>query len=74
MKRALIWGAGGEIGSAIIDQLNADRWQTLAVARDSDAIPSGADRTYEADFQIPASEERAVYTISQEVEQIDLLC
>jgi len=74
MNRALIWGAAGEIGSAVTDRLDADGWQTLAVARDSDAIPEGADRTYEADFQNPASVERAVYTISQEVEQIDLFC
>ena len=74
MNRALIWGAAGEIGSAVTDRLNADGWQTLAVARDSDAIPEGADRTYEADFQNPASVERAVYTISQEVEKIDLFC
>jgi NAD(P)-dependent dehydrogenase (short-subunit alcohol dehydrogenase family) len=74
MNKALICGAAGEIGSALADQLNEDGWLTLAVARDSEAIPSGADRTYEADFQKPASVEQAVYTISQDADGIDLMC
>lgn len=72
MKNALIWGAAGEIGKAIVEELSGNGWTIHAAARDSSEISLNADLVYEADFEDPASVERAVYAISQEVDSIDL--
>ena len=74
MKSALVWGAAGEIGKAISEELIADGWKTLAVARDSMDVTSKTDLQFEADFENPASIEHAVYSVSQETDKIDLWC
>lgn len=43
MPEALIWGASGGIGGALVRRLKADGWRVFAAARDESRIPSNAD-------------------------------
>jgi NAD(P)-dependent dehydrogenase (short-subunit alcohol dehydrogenase family) len=74
MKNALVWGATGGIGRAILTKLGADGWNTIAVARDTSAIASLADHAFDAPFDDPDRIEQTAYLISQEVRQVDLFC
>jgi NAD(P)-dependent dehydrogenase (short-subunit alcohol dehydrogenase family) len=49
MPEALIWGASGGIGAALVRRLKADGWLVFAAARDERRIPSEADHTYPFD-------------------------
>jgi NAD(P)-dependent dehydrogenase (short-subunit alcohol dehydrogenase family) len=49
MPNALIWGASGGVGRALINQLNGSGWRVFAAARDTDAIPDGAHDRYPFD-------------------------
>jgi NAD(P)-dependent dehydrogenase (short-subunit alcohol dehydrogenase family) len=72
MSNALIWGATGGIGRALLEKLNAEGWTTFAVARDARQIDTIADYAFEAVFDNPSSLEQTVLLIAQEVDQIDL--
>lgn len=72
MKNALIWGAAGDIGQAVVNKLNASGWNTVAVARDTNNLTSPADYEFDASFDDPTSVEQTVFSISQEVDQIEL--
>ena len=72
MKNALIWGAAGDIGQAIIDKLNANGWNIVAVSRDSSKLTSPTAHVFDASFDDPTSVEQTVFLISQEVDQIEL--
>jgi len=74
MKNAIVWGAAGGIGREILSELNAAEWTTIAVARNADKIATFADYVFEANFDDPVNVEQAAYSISQEVDGIDLLC
>ncbi|MGD2157233.1 MAG: SDR family NAD(P)-dependent oxidoreductase [Anaerolineales bacterium] len=73
-KIALVWGASGGIGRAILEKLNADGWTTIAVARDTSEITTLADHVYDASFDDHDDIEQTLYLISQEVEEIDFWC
>jgi 3-oxoacyl-[acyl-carrier protein] reductase len=49
MPDALIWGASGGIGSALVKTLKHEGWRVFAVARDEMKIPDEADFTYSFD-------------------------
>ncbi|MGD9092619.1 MAG: SDR family NAD(P)-dependent oxidoreductase [Anaerolineales bacterium] len=74
MKNAIIWGASGGIGRAILNKLNDDGWTSIAVVRDSNSIASRADYVFEIPFDDPGRIEEAAYLISQEVGDIDIWC
>ena len=74
MKNAIIWGASGGIGRAIISKLNDDGWTTIGVARDTTAIASHAKHVFETPFDDPGRLEQVAYLISQEVDNIDFWC
>jgi len=74
MKNALVWGASGGIGQAILTKLNADGWTTVAVARDTSTITTLADHVFETSFDDTGRLEQTAYLISQEAEDIDLWC
>jgi len=74
MKNALIWGAAGEIGRAIVEELSQNGWIIHAVSRDSSMITLNANQVYEADFDNARSVELAVYAISQEADSINFWC
>jgi NAD(P)-dependent dehydrogenase (short-subunit alcohol dehydrogenase family) len=74
MKNALIWGAAGGIGQAILTKLNTDDWKTIAIARDTSTIASLADHVFETSFDDPGRLEQTAYLISQEADEIDFWC
>lgn len=49
MPDALIWGASGGIGQALIDQLNNAGWRVFAASRNIEAIPDGVYERYRFD-------------------------
>jgi len=62
-KTALIWGASGGIGQALLKTLENDGWQVAAVARQIDNIQGMGTWQFEADV----SDEIAVQTAVQEI-------
>ena len=71
MKTAMIWGASGGIGSALITFLAEQGWQVVAVARNAEGL-NHTPLVLEADVSRPHDVERAILAASQEVDQIDL--
>jgi NAD(P)-dependent dehydrogenase (short-subunit alcohol dehydrogenase family) len=74
MGTAIIWGASGGIGRAVLTKLKSEGFATIAVAREPQKFSPSADFVFEADFSNPVQVEQVVYRISQEVEQIDFWC
>ena len=72
MKTAMIWGASGGIGRALVTTLAEQGWQVVAVARNAGDLNSITPLVLEADVSRPHDVERAVLAASQEVDQIDL--
>jgi NAD(P)-dependent dehydrogenase (short-subunit alcohol dehydrogenase family) len=70
-KTALIWGASGGIGSALVDALSGRGWQVAAVARDIEPLLDRTTLAFEADLSRPSSVQAAVMALGQEVDQID---
>ena len=46
MPDALIWGASGGMGQALVDHLNNAGWRVFAASRDKEAIPDGVHERY----------------------------
>lgn len=65
MKNALLWGASGGIGRAVLDLLWEEGWSVYAVARRVDAMPGFVAGRFAADFSDPSSVERATSEIGQ---------
>ena len=72
MKTAMIWGASGGIGSALVTTLAEQGWQVVAVARNAEDLNNITPLVLEADVSRPHDVERAILAASQEVDQIDL--
>ena len=71
-KTALIWGAGGGIGRALVEKLSDQGWKTIAISRDSSELISLTDHVIEADVAEPRDVEAAVYAAAMETESVDL--
>jgi len=74
MKNAIVWGASGGIGRAILEKLNLEGWTSVAIARDTSEIAELADHVLDTGFDDASSIEQTVYLISQEVGDIDFWC
>ncbi|MGD9093419.1 MAG: SDR family NAD(P)-dependent oxidoreductase [Anaerolineales bacterium] len=74
MKNALVWGASGGIGQAILTKLKTDGWTTIAVARETRSITSLGDHVFETPFDDLGRLEQTTYLISQEAGEIDFWC
>ncbi len=74
MKTALVWGAGGDIGRALVAQLVAEDWTVCAVThRPGDAeLQRLTPHLTDADVGAPYEVHLAVTTFAQEVERVDL--
>lgn len=72
MSVAMIWGASGGIGRALLQQLSEAQWTRVALSRDISQLPNAADLVIEADPCDPFSVEEAVYTVGSEVSEVDL--
>ncbi|MEM9950983.1 MAG: SDR family NAD(P)-dependent oxidoreductase [Chloroflexota bacterium] len=73
MPNALIWGASGGMGQALVRQLKSAGWQVFASARHTDRIPSEADFTYEFDANSEHSIQQTAFFVAQETQEIDLV-
>ena len=71
MKKAMIWGASGDIGKAILLQLKAEGWYIIGLARKPSAIDEIADLAIDARFEDPNQVTQAVTLAAQEVEEIN---
>jgi 3-oxoacyl-[acyl-carrier protein] reductase len=77
-QTALVWGASGGIGRALVSRLAAEGWTVFAITRHPDEASSyydGADLTphvIEADVASPFAVQQAVTAVSREVTQVDL--
>ena len=71
MPNALIWGASGGIGSALVNTLKENDWQVYGVARHDERITDNADVAIHFDADDPFSYDTAIMTIAQEVETVD---
>ncbi|MBN1666668.1 MAG: SDR family NAD(P)-dependent oxidoreductase [Anaerolineales bacterium] len=72
MSNAIIWGANGGIGTALLELLSAQGWYSVAVLRDRSRLQVPAGEVIEARFEQPESVAQAVALASQAVEQVDL--
>lgn len=72
MKTAMIWGATGGIGNALLNQLYHETWKTIAIARDTNRVSNTATWTYEAEFNNPLTIEQAVSLAAQVTSEVDL--
>lgn len=72
MKTAMIWGAAGGIGKALVKRLVADGWSVIAVARQPGDLESLTPLVFEADVARAHEVEQTVLAASYETEQVDL--
>lgn len=73
MPNALIWGASGGIGRALVQHLKANDWQVFAAARDTSKIPAEADHVYEFDASNPNSFKETAILLAEDAETLDLV-
>jgi NAD(P)-dependent dehydrogenase (short-subunit alcohol dehydrogenase family) len=72
MKTAMIWGANGGIGRALVTTLSSQGWTVVAIARESAELEGLATHVLEADVSRPHDVESAVLAAGYEVEAVDL--
>jgi 3-oxoacyl-[acyl-carrier protein] reductase len=73
MPNALIWGASGGIGSALVQTLKSHDWQVVAVARHTEHVPDTVDHTYEFNAEDEHSFQQVTMFAAQEVSEFDLV-
>ena len=72
MKTAMVWGANGGIGQALVDELKDSGWNVLSVSRTPEAGAGEAELALEADVSKGWEVETAVLEAAMEVDQVDL--
>lgn len=60
MKSAVVWGAGGGIGTAIVDKLVAQGWQTVAVTHKPGQVKLATPYILDADVSAPYEVQLAI--------------
>lgn len=73
MPQALIWGASGGIGSALVRTLKGAGWQVYAAARDESRIPAEADLVLTFGAASEYSMQTAVTRVAYETSELDLV-
>lgn len=71
-KTAIVWGAGGGIGRALLQQLRDQDWKTIAIARKESDLESMTPHVIEADVSDPHQVQTAVYEAAMEVDTVNL--
>lgn len=72
MKTAMIWGAAGGMGQAILNLLKSEGWESVAIARNTTGIDSLATHAFDASLDNPAVVELTSMLAAQVVDSIDL--
>lgn len=70
---ALIWGASGGIGSALVTTLKQEKWRVFAAGRNTDHIPAEADYKLRFDADDPQTLRDVNYTVANDSRGIDLM-
>jgi 3-oxoacyl-[acyl-carrier protein] reductase len=70
---ALIWGASGGIGQALVRLFKQEGWRVFAAARDVSRIPDGADFTYRFDVTQPVTINETQLLVAQDSRGLDLV-
>ncbi|MGQ9850581.1 MAG: SDR family NAD(P)-dependent oxidoreductase [Aggregatilineaceae bacterium] len=73
MTDALIWGASGGIGQALVRILKQQGWRVFAAARNTSRIPSEADFTYRFDVALPNTINETQLLVAQDSAGLDLV-
>ncbi|MBN2472133.1 MAG: SDR family NAD(P)-dependent oxidoreductase [Anaerolineae bacterium] len=73
MADALIWGASGGIGQALVRTLKEQGWRVLAAARETSRIPGEADFTYYFDAALPHTINETQLLVAQDSPGLDLV-
>ena len=73
MSNALIWGASGGIGSALVEQLKQKGWSVYGAARDTDAIPQAADEVFRFDASQPETYKEVALILAEDAVELDLV-
>lgn len=73
MPTALIWGASGGIGSALVKTLKSNGWTVYGAARNTDNVPAEADETFQFDANQPDSYKEIALVMAQEGVSLDLV-
>jgi 3-oxoacyl-[acyl-carrier protein] reductase len=69
---AMVWGAGGGIGRALVQALSNEGWQVIAMVRHDDGVAMPTPHVLEADLSQPSQVEEAVRAAAMETEAVDL--
>lgn len=72
VQNAMIWGAGGGIGRALVWRLREGGWRVLAMSRHTTDLGDLTSHSVAVDVKDPGAVESAVAMASQEVDQVDL--
>lgn len=72
MKTAMIWGAGGGIGRALVHQLANNNWTVLAATHRADSLNNLTPHVIEVDVSNPYQVQVAVNTASHLTSEVDL--
>jgi NAD(P)-dependent dehydrogenase (short-subunit alcohol dehydrogenase family) len=71
-KNAMVWGAGGGIGRALIAQLHDEGWRLLALGRHTADLAHVTSDLFEVDLSDAASVQRAAAAAGKTVDQVNL--
>jgi NAD(P)-dependent dehydrogenase (short-subunit alcohol dehydrogenase family) len=71
-RTAMVWGASGGIGAALVKHLVDEGWAVLSVARDPGSVTYLTSEVVAADVEDPDSVRRAVERAGALVEEVDL--
>jgi 3-oxoacyl-[acyl-carrier protein] reductase len=72
MSYAMIWGAGGGMGRALVTKLREEGWTVLALSRDASELATLTPHVYEVDVTQPEAVRRAVMAAGETAGSIDL--
>ncbi len=72
MPNALVWGASGGIGSAVVNTLKNNGWSVYGAARNPDAIPAHADGKFAFDANDPNSIKEVGILLAHDAVDLDL--
>jgi NAD(P)-dependent dehydrogenase (short-subunit alcohol dehydrogenase family) len=73
MPEALIWGASGGIGSALVEELARQGWKVYAAARNEAAVPASAAAVFEFDALKPFTFSHVAMMVAQESTGVQLV-
>jgi NAD(P)-dependent dehydrogenase (short-subunit alcohol dehydrogenase family) len=71
-NNALVWGASGGMGRAIVTKLVEEGWNVVAISRNPEKVKDLTPYSFEADVSDPITVENAFITILEEFEIFEL--